>query len=38
MAALEVYGVDAEYVRALQEAGFTNLTVEQLISLKKLGE
>ena len=38
MAALEVYEVDADYIRALQEAGFTNLTVEQLISLKKHGE
>ena len=38
MAALAVYEVDADYIRALQEAGFTNLTVEQLISLKKHGE
>ena len=38
MAALEVYEVDADYVRALQEAGFTNLNVEQLISLKEHGE
>jgi sugar phosphate isomerase/epimerase len=38
MAALEVYEVDADYIRALREAGFTDLTVEQLIFLKKHGE
>ena len=34
MAALEVYEVDADYIRALQEAGLRDLTVKQLISLK----
>jgi hypothetical protein len=34
MAALEDYEVDADYIRALQEAGLRDLTVEQLISLK----
>jgi hypothetical protein len=34
MAALEVYEVDADYVRALQEAGLRDLTVKQLIALK----
>jgi hypothetical protein len=34
MAALEVYEVDADYIRALQEAGLRDLTVKQLIALK----
>ncbi len=38
MAALEVYEVDADYIRALQEAGLRDLTVKQLIFLKKHGE
>ena len=38
MAALEVYEVDADYIRALQEAGLRDLTVKQLISLKEHGE
>jgi hypothetical protein len=32
---LKNYEVDADDIVALREAGFTNLTVEQLISLKK---
>jgi uncharacterized protein YlaN (UPF0358 family) len=34
MAALEAYEVDADYIRALQEAGLQDLTVKQLIALK----
>ncbi len=34
MAALEAHEVDADYIRALQEAGLRDLTVKQLISLK----
>jgi hypothetical protein len=34
MAALEVYEIDADYIRALQEAGLRDLIVKQLISLK----
>jgi SHOCT-like protein len=34
MAALEAYEVDADYIRALQEAGLKDLTVKQLIALK----
>jgi hypothetical protein len=34
IAALKVYEVGADYVRALQEAGLMDLTVKQLISLK----
>ena len=34
MAALAVYEVDVDYIRALQEAGLRDLTVKQLISLK----
>ena len=34
LAALAVYEVDADYIRALQEAGLRDLTVKQLISLK----
>lgn len=34
MAALEAYEVDADYIRAVQEAGLRDLTVKQLISLK----
>jgi len=35
---LKNYEVDADDVRALREAGFTNLTVKQLIALKEHGE
>lgn len=34
MAALEVYEIDADDIRALQEAGLRDLTVKQLIALK----
>jgi hypothetical protein len=34
LAALEVDEVDADYIRALQEAGLRDLTVKQLIALK----
>ncbi len=34
MAALEAHEVDADYIRALREAGLRDLTVKQLISLK----
>ncbi len=34
IAALEAYEVDADYIRALQEAGLRDLTMKQLISLK----
>jgi hypothetical protein len=35
IAALKNYEVDADYVRALREAGFAELTVEQLIVLRQ---
>ena len=38
MAALADYEVDSDYIKALQEAGLRNLTVKQLIFLKKHDE
>src|SRR5215472_4627337 len=35
--ALNNYGIDANYVRALQEAGLADLTVRQIISLYNYG-
>lgn len=37
IAALQVYEVGADYVRALQEAGLMDFTVKQLIALKTYG-